>query len=146
MILPAEQQKRFRQDHLALQIGRRARINHDAKIHFSLANTLQDPLLGPVVQHKIDIRITSITVSNTLRNKVGGNRLAGGDLNGATQLLAYPTGIAQRHRKLIEQTLQPACQLLTRLGEDHLPGGTVKKTDSGLMLQLLDAVADGRLA
>jgi DNA-binding transcriptional LysR family regulator len=30
---------------------------------------------------------------------VGGNRLTGGDLNGATQLLAYPTGIAQRHRK-----------------------------------------------
>jgi DNA-binding transcriptional LysR family regulator len=68
--------------------------DHPFAIHFSLANTLQDPLLGPVVQHKIDIRITSITVSNTLRNKVGGNRLTGGDLNGATQLLAYPTGIA----------------------------------------------------
>jgi hypothetical protein len=38
-----EQQKRFRQDHLALQIGRRARINHDAKIHFSLANTILLP-------------------------------------------------------------------------------------------------------
>lgn len=93
----------------------------------SLANTLQHPLLGPVVQDEIDIRIATIAVGNTLGNKVGGNRLTGGNLDGAAQLLAYPTGIAQRHRQLIEQTLQPACQLLTRLGEDHLPGGTVER-------------------
>jgi hypothetical protein len=49
----------------------------------SLADTLQHPLLGPIVQHKIDIRITTVTVRNTLRDQVGGNRLAGGDPHGS---------------------------------------------------------------
>lgn len=80
----------------------------------SPADTLQHPLLGPIVQHKIDIGITTIAVSNTLRNKVGRNRLTGGDLDGATQLLAYPPGVAQGNRQLIEQTFQPARQLLAR--------------------------------
>ncbi|SSM86437.1 Uncharacterised protein [Klebsiella pneumoniae] len=145
MILPAEQQKWFRQNHFTLKVCRRARINHDAKIHFPLADTLQHPLLGPIVQHKIDIGITTIAVSNTLRNKVSGNRLTGGDLDGAAQLLANPPGVAQGNRQLIEQTFQPARQLLARLGEHHFTSSTVEQTDAGLMLQLLDAMADGRL-
>lgn len=99
----------------------------------------------PIVQHKIDIGITTIAVSNTLRNKVGGNRLTGGDLDGAAQLLAYPPGVTQGNRQLIKQTFQPARQLLTRLGEHHFASSTVEQTDAGLMLQLLDAMADGRL-
>ena len=69
------------------------------------------------MQHKIDIGITTIAVSNTLRNKVGGNRLTGGDLDGAAQLLAYPPGVTQGNRQLIKQTFQPARQLLTRLND-----------------------------
>ena len=76
---------------------------------------------------------------------MGGNRLTGGDLDGAAQLLANPPGVAQGNRQLIEQTFQPARQLLTRLGEHHFASSTVEQTDAGLMLQLLDAMADGRL-
>jgi len=126
MILPAEQQKRFREDHFTLQICRRAGVDHNAEIHFPMANTLQHPLLGPIVQHKIDIRITTVAVSNTLRNQVGGNRLTGGDLDGTAHLLADAPGVAQGNRQLIEQTLQPPRQLLTRFGEHDFASGTVE--------------------
>ncbi len=155
MVLPSGRQKddppdtgvkRLRQYALTLQVCRRAGVDHNAEIHFSLTNTLQHPLLGPVVQHKIYIGITTITVSYTLRDQVGRNRLAGGDLNGPAQLLSYPPGVAQRHRQFIKQTLQPARQLLARFGKHHFAGGTIEQTNAGLMLQLFNAVADSRLA
>lgn len=71
VIATAKQKERFSENRLTLQIGRGARVDNNAKIHFSLADALQHPLLGAIVQNEIYLRIATVAVGDALRDQMG---------------------------------------------------------------------------
>lgn len=137
--------ERIHAQRLAIQVVARRGIAGDAEIHLAAAHALQHTVVRAVAQRDADAGPGAAAAGHPRRYAHRRQHRIGRDLHHALRGLGRAMTFAQRLLDFLDQMADPLRQVLTCIGQLHLPRGAIEQTLVDFLLEFPHATADRRL-